>query len=143
RIGRAPQILIRGIPKPTERMHRELPKMSLCRSNVRWRHCFTALVLLCVTLHGRGQTIVWYSPNTNYSTARNWNERALETIRADTPNPPVQARNLFSYAVCMYDAWAAYDTNAVGFIYHGKHAAADVAAARNEAISYAVYRMME
>jgi hypothetical protein len=42
----------------------------------------------------------------------------------------------------MYDAWAAYDTNAVGFIYHGKHTAADVAAARNEAISYAVYRMI-
>jgi hypothetical protein len=43
----------------------------------------------------------------------------------------------------MYDAWAAYDTNAVGFIYHGKHTAADLAAARNQAISYAVYRMME
>jgi len=42
----------------------------------------------------------------------------------------------------MYDAWAAYDTKAVGFIYRGKHTAADVAAARREAISYAVYRMM-
>src|ERR1035438_3827051 len=89
-----------------------------------------------------GAQIIWYNPNPNYSTARNWDERALETIRADTPNPPVQARNLFSYAVCMYDAWAAYDTNAVGFIYHGKHTAADVAAARNEAISFAVYRTM-
>jgi len=36
------------------------------------------------------------------------------------------------------DAWAAYDTNAaVGYIYRGKHTAADVTAARNEAISYA------
>jgi hypothetical protein len=43
----------------------------------------------------------------------------------------------------MYDAWAAYDTNALGFLYHAKHTAADVASARNEAISYAVYRMME
>ena len=42
----------------------------------------------------------------------------------------------------MYDAWAAYDTNAVGFVYRGKHTAADVAAARREAISYAMYRMM-
>ena len=42
----------------------------------------------------------------------------------------------------MYDAWAAYDSNAVGFIYRGKHTAADVAAARREAISYAMYRMM-
>jgi hypothetical protein len=97
--------------------------------------------VLFVTLTCKAQ-INWYNPNTNYSTARNWDERILETIRADTPNPPVQARNLFSYAVCMYDAWAAYDTKAVGFIYHGKHTAADVTAARNAAISYAVYRMM-
>src|SRR2546430_12089799 len=43
----------------------------------------------------------------------------------------------------MYDAWAAYDGTAVGYIYHGKHAAADVAAARREAISYAAYRMLK
>ena len=42
----------------------------------------------------------------------------------------------------MYDAWAAYDPVAVGFIYHGKSTAADVAAARREAISYAAYRML-
>lgn len=86
--------------------------------------------------------IHWYVPNPDYSIARNWDERALEGIRMDTPHPPGQARNLFSFSACMYDAWAAYDTNAVGFVYRGKHSAADVAAARREAISYAVYRMM-
>src|ERR1017187_8941009 len=60
----------------------------------------------------------------------------------DTPNPPVQARNLYSVSVCMYDAWAAYDPLAVGFIYHGKSTAVDVAAARAQAISYAAYRML-
>jgi hypothetical protein len=60
----------------------------------------------------------------------------------DTPHPPGQARNLFTYSVCMYDAWAAYDPNAVGFIYHAKHTAANVAAARREAMSYAMYRML-
>ena len=74
--------------------------------------------------------------------ARDWNERALASIRVDTPHPPAQARNLFSLSVCMYDAWAAYDPTAVGFIYHGKHTAADVDAARREAISYAAYRML-
>ena len=84
-----------------------------------------------------------YVPDPNHSVARNWDERALEAIRMDTPHPPAQARNLFSFSVCMYDAWAAYDTNgAVGFIYHAKHTANEVAAARREAISYAVYRMM-
>ncbi len=42
----------------------------------------------------------------------------------------------------MYDAWAAYDPVAVGFIYHGKSTAADVGAARQQAISYAAYRML-
>ena len=78
------------------------------------------------------------------SIARAWDERAIAAIRIDTPHPPAQARNLFSLSVCMYDAWAAYNTNgAVGFIYRLKHTAADVTAARNEAISYAAYRMLK
>jgi hypothetical protein len=76
------------------------------------------------------------------SVARTWNERALSAIRNDTPHPPAQARNLFSFSVCMYDAWAAYDPVAVGYVYRGKHTAADVTAARKVAISYAVYRLM-
>lgn len=77
------------------------------------------------------------------SIARTWNDRAIAAIRADTPHPPAQARNLFSLSVCMYDAWAAYDTNgAVGYVYRGKHTAADVAAARREAISYAAWRLL-
>src|SRR3989442_13290621 len=76
------------------------------------------------------------------SVARVWDERALAAIRADTPHPPAQARNYFSLSVCMYDAWAAYDPVAVGYIYRGKHTAPDIAAARSNVISYAVYRMM-
>src|SRR5712675_3331815 len=78
------------------------------------------------------------------SVARVWNERALAAIRQDTPHPPAQARNYFSLSVCMYDAWAAYDTNgAVGYIYRGKHSATNVLAARNEAISYAAWRLLK
>jgi len=78
------------------------------------------------------------------SVARVWDERALAAIRVDTPHPPAQARNLFSLSVCMYDAWAAYDTNgAIGYVYRAKHTAADVAAARREAISYAAYRLLK
>src|SRR5262245_967111 len=77
------------------------------------------------------------------SIARVWDEEILTAIRIDTPNPPVQARNLFHLSVAMYDAWAAYDTNtAVGYLYRGKHTAGDVAAARREAISYAAYRVL-
>src|SRR5260221_5546387 len=77
------------------------------------------------------------------SIARVWNERSLAAIRVDTPHPPGQARNYFSFSICMYDAWAAYDPMAVGHIYHGKHTAADIQPARSNAISYAVYRMMK
>src|SRR5438552_1400330 len=78
------------------------------------------------------------------SVARVWDERALAAIRMDTPHPPAQARNLFSLSACMWDAWAAYDTNgAVGFIYHYKHPTTNLLAARNEAISYAAYRMLK
>ena len=43
----------------------------------------------------------------------------------------------------MYDAWAAYDSTAVGYAYRAKHTAGDAAAARREAISYAAYRMLK
>jgi len=116
---------------------------SLTRSapHAPWKHLGAAWIALIFAFQC-GAQIKWFVPNPAYSIARNWDERALEGIRMDTPHPPVQARNLFSFSVCMYDAWAAYDTNSVGFIYHAKHTAADVAAARREAISYAVFRMM-
>ena len=82
--------------------------------------------------------------NATNSVARVWDERALAAIRQDTPHPPAQARNYFSLSVCMYDAWAAYDTNsAVGFIYHTKHTATNITAAREEAISYAAWRLLK
>lgn len=111
-------------------------------SKARWKHLSVAWVVLAAAFSCGAQGIIWYVPNPDYSIARNWNERALEGIRMDTPHPPGQARNLFSFSVCMYDAWAAYDADAVGFVYRGKHTATDVAAARREAISYATYRMM-
>src|SRR5437870_9108902 len=96
------------------------------------------VLLLCL-----GFNFVPQATATN-SVARIWDERALSAIRADTPHPPAQARNLFSLSVCLYDAWAAYDTNgAVGYLYHGKHTSSGVVAARNEAISYAAYRMLK
>ena len=86
-----------------------------------------------------------WTPGVNaQSVARIWDERALAAIRVDTPHPPAQARNLFSLSVAMYDAWAAYSTNGeVGYVYHAKHAASDIAAARREAISYAAYRLLK
>ncbi|MDB6066346.1 MAG: hypothetical protein JWR26_2554, partial [Pedosphaera sp.] len=82
------------------------------------------------------------SASASPSIARVWDEQILSAIRIDTPNPPVQARNLFSISVCMYDAWAAYDPVSVGYLFHEKHSSGDIEAARREAISYAAYRIL-
>jgi hypothetical protein len=77
-----------------------------------------------------------------WSVARAWDEALLDAIRRALPNPPVHARNLFHTSVAMWDAWAAYDTQASGYLVKEKDTAPDVAAARNEAISYAAYRVL-
>jgi hypothetical protein len=78
------------------------------------------------------------------SVARRWDEAMLDAIRRALPNPPVHARNLFHVSVAMWDAWAAYDATASGYIFKEKlHVdRCDVLAARNEAISYAAYRVL-
>jgi hypothetical protein len=77
-----------------------------------------------------------------WSVARRWDEALLDAIRRSLPNPPVHARNLFHTSVAMWDAWAAYDPTATGYVFTEKHVAGDVEAARAEAISYAAYRIL-
>jgi hypothetical protein len=77
-----------------------------------------------------------------WTVARRWDEALLDAIRRSLPNPPVHARNLFHTSVAMWDAWATYDPTASGDIFTEKHTASDVGASRNEAISYAAYRVL-
>ena len=81
-------------------------------------------------------------PAPDGSIARRWNEQLLNAIRRDTPRPGVHARNLFHTSVAMWDAWAAYDDVADGYVDAEKQKAKDVDAARSEAISYAAYRVL-
>ncbi|MCP3957738.1 MAG: hypothetical protein GY719_07785 [bacterium] len=76
-----------------------------------------------------------------HSVARQWNDEVLDAIRGDFARPTVHARNLYHTSVAMWDAWAAYDAVAGTVLHHENASAADVAAARNEAISFAVYRL--
>jgi len=66
------------------------------------------------------------------SAARLWNEENLAAIRIDRPNPPVHARNLFHVATAMYNAWAAYDSTAVGCLHHERVTPADLLAQRQQ-----------
>jgi hypothetical protein len=81
-------------------------------------------------------------PKPEASIARRWNEQILNAIRRDIPRPTVHARNLFHFSAAMWDAWAAYDETADGYVVREKLAANDVAASRDEAISYAAYRVL-
>ncbi len=81
------------------------------------------------------------------SVARIWNEALLGAIRLDVPAPTVHARTLFHTSAAMWDAWAAYDHTATGVFVDEDHVdeaheADDVLAAREEAISFAVYRIL-
>jgi len=87
------------------------------------------------------------------SVARLWNEALLDAIRNDYARPTVHARNLFHAAIAMYDAWAAFDDTAAPYLlgrtvggfacpFSEVDPPADVRAAREEAISYATYRII-
>jgi len=78
-----------------------------------------------------------------HSVARQWNDELLEAIRQDFARPTVHARNLFHVSAAMWDAWAAFDSHAQAVIHDESMQAQDKQAAREEAISYAAYRLLK
>ncbi len=81
-------------------------------------------------------------PHLQGTIARAWNEQNLDAIRIDFPDPTKHARNLFHTSVAMWDAWAAYTNDAVGYLHRESAASTSVKAARNEALSFAAYRIL-
>ncbi len=93
------------------------------------------------------------SLHAQHSVARLWNEKVLHAISTDLARPTVHARNLFHTSVAMYDAWAVYNPHADTYLlgktvhgfscpFHPVPAPADTKAAQEEAISFAVYRIL-
>ena len=101
-------------------MHRHLPSFAAC----------SAVSLLAA------------APVGAQSVARLWDEQMLNAIQLDTPRPTVHARNLFHTSGAMYDAWSAYDPGSAGYLFDATATATDLAAARNEAVSYAAYDVL-
>ena len=121
----------------------------------RWRRPRLAVLgvvaLLAIAVAGSTMAVLrpWdgrscppHAAHPEWSVARHWNEALLGAIRRALPAPTVHARNLFHTSAAMWDAWAAYDPVASGVFVTEKHEADDVAAARDEAISYAAYRVL-
>lgn len=74
-----------------------------------------------------------------------WNSAALEAIRETHPGPPMVARALAMVQTSIFDAWAAYDANAVGTRLGGtlrRPAEERTHANKREALSYAAYRTL-
>jgi hypothetical protein len=125
------------------------------RGIVRWRLGASLLVALTVaaslvasvasTSLAASKATCVPTADGSHSVARLWDEALLDAIRRDTPRPTVHARNLYHASAAMWDAWAAYDPGADGVFVDEKISLADpaaVLAARDEAISYAAYRVL-
>ena len=112
-----------------------------------------ALFLLAICMLGASK--MWSQVEDNI--AHIWNEEVLEGIRNDFARPTVHARNLLHTSIAMYDCWSAYDSGTSESFFLGKtwsgfevpfdgvlvpESPEAVLEAREEAMSYAVYRIM-
>jgi len=82
-----------------------------------------------------------YTPNVVVQ----WDKAMLEAIRVTRPGPPMTARALAVVNTCMYDAWAAYDSKAVGTMMGTelrRPFAERTEANKAKAISFAAYRAL-
>lgn len=124
-------------------------------------YCASAVALLLSSSTGAVESDrPFHQYNELQSVARNWNEALLSSISRDYARPTVHARNLFHAGIAMYDAWAFFDSTAEPYLL-GKtqkvgtgcpvtydqrmqlqNLAVDKEAARNEAMSYAMYRFI-
>lgn len=88
----------------------------------------------------------WLMPTpvvAQHSVARQWNEVLLNAIRKDFPAPTVHARNLYHSSAAMWDAWATYDSGSQGiFVIDKVSPVLSLAEDRDEAVSYAAYRLL-
>ncbi len=74
-----------------------------------------------------------------------WNKATLQAIRDTHPGPPIVARMLAITHTCMYDAWAAYDSVAVGTRLGGtlrQPMSQRTMSNKKKAMSFAAYRAL-
>src|SRR5207253_861100 len=74
-----------------------------------------------------------------------WNNAALTEVKASRLGPPIAARSLAIAHTCMYEAWVAYDSRAIGTVLGARlrrPASERTDANKAKAISYAAYRCL-
>ena len=107
------------------------------------KHLLLVLFCLCFIAQSQSQSI-----------AKQWNEEILNAIRNDYAKPTVHARNLYHSSILMYDIWASFDAQSETFFlgktindyncnFNGFSSTTDDTTAIHQAISYAMYRLIE
>ena len=89
---------------------------------------------------GNGRTVEAFNKD---EVVLEWNMAALEGIRRSTLGPPMVARALAIVHTCIFDAWAAYDQQAVGTRLDGllrRPPRERTVANKHKAMSFAAYR---
>lgn len=125
--------------------------VSVSQSVVRVWCCIGMLLL--ASCGDDSDTIVPAEDNRDPSIARMWVEILLDGIRNDFARPTVHARNLHHISAAMFDAWAAYSDDASPYLLGNTVEGFscdldafpepdDIHRAREEAISYAAYRLI-
>jgi hypothetical protein len=89
--------------------------------------------------------LLFFATSSGASTVSEWNEAALEELRKAKLGPPIAARALAVTHTCMYEAWVAYDSIAVGTVLGGalrRPTAEHTDVNKAEAISFAAHRCL-
>ncbi len=125
-----------------------MKKLLLRQHRILFRSVMTTLAAMLIFSEVKAQE--------EWSIAREWNEEMLFAITVDFGRPTIHARNLYHSSVVMYDAWAAYSPDHQPWLlgntrgtfispFNGVPIPDDpeaLKAAREEAISYAMYRFI-
>ena len=114
-------------------------------SNMRMLLKFHLLGATALTLIGSLPAAANSLSDGTANAAVQWNDAAVSAIKATSTAPTVASRALFIVHSAMYDAWAAYDSKAVGSISGApprQPQSAQTTANKAWAISYAAYRTL-
>src|SRR4029077_5960088 len=81
---------------------------------IRLRISGFAPALMAVVSVALFPTAAWPEDDLTPNIVIQWNQAALQGVRNSKLGPPMVARALAMVHTCIYDAWSAYDKDAVG-----------------------------
>ena len=122
-------------------MKSKVPSISTWRSCA----CVASVWAALIALSACGDSPTSIGDGAEQSVVIKWDSAALEAVRRTHPGPPMVARQLAVAHTAMYDAWAAYDANAVGTRLGGslrRPANERTNENKKRAVSFAAYRAL-